>query len=83
MGAKKIKTKDIVVFSRQFSTMIGANVTIIPALEALAEQTAESFPEANFGRYLCECERREQPFFFFRGISQSIRQPVCEYAACR
>ena len=39
VGGKKIQTKDIVVFSRQFATMIDASVPISQAMEALVEQT--------------------------------------------
>ncbi|MBI4812639.1 type II secretion system F family protein [Candidatus Falkowbacteria bacterium] len=35
----RIKTKDVVVFSRQFSVMISANVTMVQALRVLVEQT--------------------------------------------
>jgi type IV pilus assembly protein PilC len=35
----RIKTKDLVVFSRQFSVMASANVTIVQALKILVEQT--------------------------------------------
>ena len=35
----RIKIKDIVIFSRQFSVMISANVTMIQALKILVEQT--------------------------------------------
>ena len=38
-GGKKIQTKDIVVFSRQFATMIDSGVPITQAMEALVEQT--------------------------------------------
>ena len=38
-GEKKITTKDVVVFSRQFSTLLDAKVPIAQALEALGEQT--------------------------------------------
>src|SRR5690606_5198264 len=34
-----IKSKDIVIFTRQFSTMIGAGVPILRALSTLKEQT--------------------------------------------
>ena len=37
---KKIQTKDIVVFSRQFATMIDSGVPISQAMEALVEQTS-------------------------------------------
>ena len=39
LGKKKIKTKDIVIFSRQFATMVDANVPILQSMEALVEQT--------------------------------------------
>jgi len=35
-----VKAKDIVVFSRQFSVMVSANVTIVQALKILVDQTA-------------------------------------------
>ncbi len=37
---KKIKSEDVVVFARQFATMIDAGIPILQALEALGEQTA-------------------------------------------
>ncbi len=37
---KKIKSEDIVMFTRQFATMIDAGIPILQALEALSEQTA-------------------------------------------
>ena len=36
----KIKTKDIVIFSRQFSVLISANVSMVQALKVLVDQTA-------------------------------------------
>lgn len=38
-GSNAIKSKDIVVFTRQFSTMIGAGVPILRALSTLKDQT--------------------------------------------
>ena len=43
---KKVKSEDIVIFTRQFATMIDAGIPILQALEALHEQTADaSFKE--------------------------------------
>lgn len=36
----KVKTKDIVIFSRQFSVMISANVAMVQALKIVVDQTA-------------------------------------------
>lgn len=36
---KKVKSEDIVIFTRQFATMIDAGIPILQALEALSEQT--------------------------------------------
>jgi len=36
----RVKGKDLVIFSRQFSVMISANVTIVQALRILVDQTA-------------------------------------------
>jgi len=35
----RVKPKDLVVFSRQFSVLISANVALVPALQVLVEQT--------------------------------------------
>ncbi len=46
-GRKKVKTEDIVVFTRQFATMVDAGIPILPSLEALSDQTANlDFKEA-------------------------------------
>lgn len=39
-GGKKIKPEDLVIFTRQFATMVDAGIPILQALEALSEQTA-------------------------------------------
>lgn len=38
----RVKTKDIVIFSRQFSVLISANVSMVQALKILVEQTANT-----------------------------------------
>lgn len=40
---KKVKPKDMVIFSRQFSTMIGAGLTLIQSLAILEEQTENKY----------------------------------------
>src|SRR5438067_12628908 len=39
IGGKKVKLKDIAIFSRQFATMVNSGLPILPALAILAEQT--------------------------------------------
>ena len=39
-GGKKVKPEDLVIFTRQFATMINAGIPILQSLEALSEQTA-------------------------------------------
>ena len=39
LGATPIKNKDIVIFTRQFATMIGAGLPLIQALDILSKQT--------------------------------------------
>ncbi len=38
-GGKKVKTRDLSVFCRQFSSILNAGVTVVEALNMLAEQT--------------------------------------------
>lgn len=42
MGPKKVKLKDLAIFSRQFATMINAGLSLLRALNILAEQTENS-----------------------------------------
>ena len=39
-GGKKIKSEDIVIFTRQFATMVDAGIPILQCLEALGEQAS-------------------------------------------
>ena len=39
MGAKKVKLKDLAVFSRQFATMINSGLSLLRALNILSQQT--------------------------------------------
>jgi type IV pilus assembly protein PilC len=38
-GGKKVKAEDLVIFTRQFATMVDAGIPILQSLEALSEQT--------------------------------------------
>jgi len=38
-GAQRIKTRDVVIFTRQFATMINAGLPLVQALSILAQQT--------------------------------------------
>ena len=38
-GAQRIKTRDIVIFTRQFATMINAGLPLVQSLNILAQQT--------------------------------------------
>ncbi len=38
-GGKKVKPEDLVIFTRQFATMVDAGIPILQTLEALSEQT--------------------------------------------
>lgn len=42
-GSNKVKTKDLVIFTRQFATMVNAGVPILRSLNLLRDQTA-SYP---------------------------------------
>ena len=39
MGGPRIKTRDIVIFTRQFATMINAGLPLVQSLNILASQT--------------------------------------------
>src|SRR5437016_3841843 len=39
-GPKKIKPEDLIIFTRQFATMVDAGIPILQSLEALNDQTS-------------------------------------------
>src|SRR5256885_1927651 len=39
MGAQRVKTRDVVIFTRQFATMINAGLPLVQSLNILAAQT--------------------------------------------
>jgi type IV pilus assembly protein PilC len=43
MGGGSVKDKDLVIFTRQFSTMIGAGLPLVQTLEILSNQTENKF----------------------------------------
>ncbi|HLC16786.1 MAG TPA: type II secretion system F family protein, partial [Thermodesulfovibrionia bacterium] len=49
----KVSTKDLVVFTRQFATMIDAGLPLVQALDILAQQTDNK----NFGRMIDEIKQ--------------------------
>src|SRR3990172_903888 len=49
-GRAKVSTKDLVIFTRQFATMIDAGLPLVQALEILSQQTENK----GFGRIIGE-----------------------------
>ncbi len=69
---EKVKEKDIVIFSRQFSVMISANIPVVQALKVLIEQTesvklkmiiSEVADEVNAGSRLSEALGKRSKIF--------------------
>jgi len=48
-GGGKVKEKDLVIFTRQFATMIGAGLPLVQALDILAKQTENQTFAKNIG----------------------------------
>ncbi|MDD4610863.1 MAG: type II secretion system F family protein [Patescibacteria group bacterium] len=78
----RIKTKDLVIFSRQFSVMVSANVAIVQALGIVAEQTeneklksviTEISDEVDGGARLSEAMSKKSKVFseFFVSVIKS------------
>jgi len=49
VGGKRVKPEDLVVFTRQFATMVDAGIPILQSLEALGEQTTNPSLKAALG----------------------------------
>src|SRR5881398_3177586 len=43
LGGKKVKLKDLAIFSRQFATMINSGLSLLRALTILTEQTENQY----------------------------------------
>lgn len=77
-GKKKIKTKDLIIFSRQFSVMISAGITIQETIrmivgntekKILKEHLAQIYEDMRAGLALSEAMRRSEIFDdFFIGM---------------
>jgi type IV pilus assembly protein PilC len=55
-GGGKVKDKDLVIFTRQFATMIGAGLPLVQALEILAKQTENQAFEKIIGDIKADVE---------------------------
>ena len=74
--------KDLVVFTRQFGTMINAGLPLVQCLEILSTQSENKVLRETVGEVRGQVEAGS----IFRRVaaaSQSIRRPVREHGACR
>ncbi len=56
MGGGSVKDKDLVIFTRQFSTMIGAGLPLVQTLEILSNQTENKFFAKTIGEIKSDVE---------------------------
>jgi type IV pilus assembly protein PilC len=55
-GAKKVKTRDVVILTRQFATMINAGLPLVQALDILAKQSDNKTLQATLQEVLHDVE---------------------------
>jgi type IV pilus assembly protein PilC len=55
-GSRKVKTKDLVLFTRQLSSMLASGLTLIKALEILKAQTQNKLIQETLGAILLDLE---------------------------
>lgn len=55
-GRKKVKSKDLVLFTRQISSMLTSGLTLIKSLEILKEQTANKIIRETIGAILLDLQ---------------------------
>ena len=83
LGKKKVKIQDLVVFTRQLSTMVSAGVPLTRSLSTLASDTES--PELKKSD-LCHHQRgrgRRPARQRLRQTSAHILRRVCQYGPCR
>lgn len=56
LGGGKVTDKDIVIFTRQFATMIGAGLPLVQALDILSKQTENKLFAKNIGEIKSDVE---------------------------
>ncbi len=55
-GTGKVKSKDLILFTRQLSSMLASGLTLVKALEILKEQTANKYLQETIGGVLLDIE---------------------------
>lgn len=55
-GVGKVKSKDVILFTRQLSSMLSSGLTLIKALEILKEQTGNKYLQETIGGTLLDIE---------------------------
>jgi type IV pilus assembly protein PilC len=55
-GSKRVKVKDIGVFTRQFATMINAGLPMVQCLDILAQQTEQQFLRDSVSKVMSDVE---------------------------
>lgn len=55
-GTKKVKSKDLVLFTRQLSSMLGSGLTLIKSLEILKDQTQSKIISETLGAILLDLQ---------------------------
>ena len=55
-GVKKVKSKDLVLFTRQLSSMLSSGLTLIKSLEILKDQTANKVIQETLGGILIDLQ---------------------------
>src|SRR5438045_2951092 len=56
LGKKKVKSKDVVLFTRQLSSMLTSGLTLIKSLEILKDQTPNKVIEETLGAVLLDLQ---------------------------
>ena len=56
IGAGRVKSKDLVLFTRQLSSMLSSGLTLLKALEILKDQTNNKFLHEIIGGILLDLE---------------------------
>ena len=78
----KVKTKDIVIFTRQFATMIDAGLPLVQCLEILAGQQENK----TFKKVLTSVKLTVEGGSTFadalKAASENFRRPICQLDSC-
>ncbi len=73
---QRVKLRDLAIFSRQFATMIDSGLSLLRALNILAEQSENPKLAEAIKGIRDDVEQRLEPFCVHEQVPEDLQQPL-------